>query len=371
MTLTLHENQGVVATAVRHPAADVYKAIIADLDTAVANLPVTQADYGRATKGAAQTLRSKVYLTRAYQSYCAGKQADFHAALADAKAVINSGHLLARAGVRRPVVRRARRRSGPRRLLRQHRATIRTTRNSSSPCSSRTISRMYDGSDQYDYLHLVYLSQYDNNGIWVGIARDLNNGRPFRRCNADAVRAAAVQQVGRDAGCERHSRHALRRNVPDGLDRHRRRRTRTVRNCPGPCTSGATINVGDTTAVFLPYTVTNAFRQSKAYVILTPCATDAVPQPTAATYCGDRNNANDGNFNWQRFPSLKKFQDNLRAELHGAGRRQGRSHLPSRRGVSDRRRSGCRSWQHGGSGVVHQRAAPARREPRITRTTTT
>src|SRR3954470_8040114 len=39
VTLTLHENQGVVATAVRDPAADVYKAIIADLDSAVAALP--------------------------------------------------------------------------------------------------------------------------------------------------------------------------------------------------------------------------------------------------------------------------------------------------------------------------------------------
>ncbi|HTE47693.1 MAG TPA: RagB/SusD family nutrient uptake outer membrane protein, partial [Gemmatimonadaceae bacterium] len=91
LTLSLHENVGVVAEAKRDPAADVYKAILADLDTAVANLPVNQADYGRATKGAAQTLRSKVYLTRAYQSYSPNKQADFTAALADAKAVIGSG----------------------------------------------------------------------------------------------------------------------------------------------------------------------------------------------------------------------------------------------------------------------------------------
>jgi hypothetical protein len=40
----------------------------------------------------------------------------------------------------------------------------------------------YDGADQYNYLHLVYLSQYDNNGaVWLGNPRDLNNGRPFRR----------------------------------------------------------------------------------------------------------------------------------------------------------------------------------------------
>ena len=116
MTLSLNENTGVVLEATRQPAADVYKAIIADLDTAVSFLPDDQADYGRATKGAALTLRSKVYLTRAYKSYGRG-QADFTASLADAKAVINSGDVRARAGLCRPVVRRTRRRSGARRLL--------------------------------------------------------------------------------------------------------------------------------------------------------------------------------------------------------------------------------------------------------------
>ena len=67
------------------------RAILADLDTAIATLPVTQTDVGRATKGAAQALRSKVYLTRAYRDYSPNKQGDFQAALADAKAVIASG----------------------------------------------------------------------------------------------------------------------------------------------------------------------------------------------------------------------------------------------------------------------------------------
>jgi hypothetical protein len=84
--------------------------------------------------------------------------------------------------------------------------------------------------------------------------------------------------------------------------------------CPS-CSSNGVVNVGDTAAFMPNYPVTNAFRQSKAYEILTPCPTDQVPTPTAATYCGDRNNANDGYTNWQRFPSLKKFQDNLRANL--------------------------------------------------------
>ena len=101
-------------------------------------------------------------------------------------------------------------------------------------------------------------------------------------------------------------------------------------------------------------------------MILTPCPTQQIERrvgglPTAG-YCGDRNNANDGYINWQRYPSLKKFQDNLRANLTAqeGGKVQVRD--PSRRGVPDRRRSGCRSRQHGRSGDVRstcctQRAA--------------
>ncbi|HVH66613.1 MAG TPA: RagB/SusD family nutrient uptake outer membrane protein [Gemmatimonadales bacterium] len=50
----------------RNPLADVYTLIIGDLQQAVAGLPVsyTGADIGRATRGAAQALLAKVYLTR-------------------------------------------------------------------------------------------------------------------------------------------------------------------------------------------------------------------------------------------------------------------------------------------------------------------
>ena len=180
VTLTLHENQGVVATAVRDPASEVYKAIIADLDSAVATLPATQIDFGRATKGAALTLRSKVYLTRAYRSYSPNQQADFTAALADAKAVINSGVYALEPVfadlwcVARP--------ADPNRTgycentgyIQNHKEFIFTVQ------FSYDLTH-YDGPDQYDYMHLVYLSRYDNNGVWVGTPRDLNNGRPFRR----------------------------------------------------------------------------------------------------------------------------------------------------------------------------------------------
>ena len=232
--------------------SEVYKAIIADLDTAVTHLPVAQADFGRATKGAAQTLRSKVYLTRAYQAYSPSKQADFQAALADAKAVINSGTYSLEPVfadlwcVARP--------ADPGRTgycentgyNRNHKEFIFTVQ------FAVRLSRHYDDAgDEYNYLHLVYLGQYDNNGIWVGTPRDLNNGRPFRRVMPTPYELSLWNKWVGHAGRERHSRHALRRQLPDGLDRDRRATSAIPRaTCPA-CTSNGAVNVGDT-AAFMP-----------------------------------------------------------------------------------------------------------------------
>lgn len=64
--LNLEPTVGVVTTASRTAPAEVYaQGIIPDLEFAIANLPVRQSDYFRASKGAAQTLLAEVYLTRA------------------------------------------------------------------------------------------------------------------------------------------------------------------------------------------------------------------------------------------------------------------------------------------------------------------
>ena len=64
--LNLEPTQGVVVQATRTPPAEIYaRAIVPDLEFAVANLPTRQTDLYRASKGAAQTLLAEVYLTRA------------------------------------------------------------------------------------------------------------------------------------------------------------------------------------------------------------------------------------------------------------------------------------------------------------------
>jgi hypothetical protein len=322
VTLSLHENQGVVVTAVRDSAAAVYRAIIADLDSAVNLLPVTPSAFGRATKGAAQTLRSQAYLTRAYRDYSPNKQADFQAALTDAKAVINSGVYSLEPNfadlfcVARP--------ADPGRTGYCDNTGYNGDRKEFiftvqfGPGGKYDATNV-DGDNEYNYLHLVFLGQYDNNGIWVGTPRDLNNGRPFRRLMPTPYELSLWNKYIGTPGAS----DILDTRFDATFQSVWIATVGNVKNsagsCASPtqqnCTSNATINVGDTAAVYYTYGVPTAQRQSKAYMTMTPCPTDQVAQPTAATYCGDRNNANDGYFNWQRFPSLKKYQDNLRANL--------------------------------------------------------
>jgi hypothetical protein len=87
--LVVHEITSVVTTAERVPEQEIYNQILADLTEAVDVLPGVQADYGRVTKGAAQHLLSKVYLTRAYKGFAEGT--DFQRAAELAESTINLG----------------------------------------------------------------------------------------------------------------------------------------------------------------------------------------------------------------------------------------------------------------------------------------
>ncbi|PPL01671.1 Starch-binding associating with outer membrane [Parapedobacter indicus] len=87
--LPLTEITEVVTTAERIPEAQVYEQIIKDLEEAIPALPPAQEEYGRVTKGAAQHLLAKVYLTRGYRDF-AGSD-DFAKAASIATDVINSG----------------------------------------------------------------------------------------------------------------------------------------------------------------------------------------------------------------------------------------------------------------------------------------
>src|SRR5690606_26086662 len=87
--LPLNEITEVVTTTERIPEAQVYEQIIKDLEEAIPVLPPSQEEYGRVTKGAAQHLLAKVYLTRGYRDFAGSN--DFAKAASLATEVIGSG----------------------------------------------------------------------------------------------------------------------------------------------------------------------------------------------------------------------------------------------------------------------------------------
>jgi starch-binding outer membrane protein, SusD/RagB family len=91
--LVLERTTGVTLAYTRTPEKDVYSQIVQDLTDAIAVLPATATDFGRATKGFAQHLLAKVYLTRGYKSY-GGGNADFQLAATTAEAVMAGPYTL-------------------------------------------------------------------------------------------------------------------------------------------------------------------------------------------------------------------------------------------------------------------------------------
>lgn len=87
--LQLEEVRGVVTDYVRNTEAEVYTQIIKDLEESIPVLPVSVSQFGRVSKGAAQHLLAKVYLTRGYTSF--GVATDFSEAAQLAETVIGSG----------------------------------------------------------------------------------------------------------------------------------------------------------------------------------------------------------------------------------------------------------------------------------------
>ncbi len=62
--LTTDPTDGVITTAKKSPVEDFYTQIFADLQFAVANLPLTSSDYGRAIQPVAKAFLARMYLTR-------------------------------------------------------------------------------------------------------------------------------------------------------------------------------------------------------------------------------------------------------------------------------------------------------------------
>ncbi|WP_080056318.1 RagB/SusD family nutrient uptake outer membrane protein [Spirosoma aerolatum] len=95
--MPLTEQTTASKEAKRVASADIYKQILSDLQDAESKLPVTASNYGRATKGAAQFLLARVYLTRGwnFKNALGGTAADFDLALQYADKIIDAYPLAA------------------------------------------------------------------------------------------------------------------------------------------------------------------------------------------------------------------------------------------------------------------------------------
>jgi starch-binding outer membrane protein, SusD/RagB family len=158
---TLEETNGILSTANRTPVDTFYAQIFRDLDFAVNNLPVTQPQYGRATKPAAEAFLARMYLTRGMNQE----------ALDMAKSVINNyGFQLV------PNYADLWKMSN----LKNKEVVYAVNYNEDLAQNDLANSNLnpYGHSRGSNNAHLLFLMKYDN---LPGLTRDIVNGRPFVR----------------------------------------------------------------------------------------------------------------------------------------------------------------------------------------------
>jgi hypothetical protein len=363
--LSTTESQGVITVQHRSPVDSVYLQIVKDLRDAIAVLPATQASTGRATKGAAQALLAKVLLTRAYHPYPYEQASGVVQFLANAPSFLRESGATsatdftqaeAEADSVIPVAAGGLGLTGSYSLLVPYVSNFCKTPMTGGPGNycllptsesnseliwsvqhSTTAGQYAVGGGNIDMV--FFLSFYDD---LQGMERDCNNGREWRRGRptmyatrlwqrfTDSTYATTLdtrydgtfQSVwyanATTTGACYQTQGASRLNAY----------TIAAGNCPSELpkwgNTGCTINdgvafkLGDT-AVFQPGYVVNgvasctgtggacsqAFRQAHRYFLLEPQQAEPAPNVTAI-----------GQYDFRRYPSIKKFNDDQRPDFN-------------------------------------------------------
>lgn len=267
--LRLTETLGPTKTTKRASEADIYKTIIADLEAALPDLDpkIRSTDYGRATKGAAEHLLARVYLTKATSS---AKAADDYAKAATyAQSVIaNYGYKLL------PDFASVFSQGGGE----INDEVIFAVQYTSDPLTNINSANLNNGEG--NKLHLYFGMQYD---VQPGMKRDIANDRPFKRLRPttylietafkDRVNDSRYKKTFKDTWYSNNPGTNLNTSFDNSKDK-------------------MTLKTGDT-AIYIPGVEwTKAQRAAKPYQVLVPSAY------TAAL-----------------FPTLQKFLDPLRPDL--------------------------------------------------------
>ena len=250
--LTLEETTKIETTASRTPVKEVYDAIVKDLEDAIAALPVTQANYGRATKPAAEHMLAKVLLTRASHP-TAGQAGDYQRSADLAKKVISdyNFNLLPNFA---DVFNQARQ---------EHEEVIWSVQYTSDLLTN-------DGGNSG---HLYFIMEYDAGH--KGTMRDVANGRPFKRFKPTMYTLDLFDRT-KDSRYDGSFKQVFYANNPATL-------------APG-------MKIGDTAIWVAPTNISAEFKASKNYRII------------------DRAEVfSPGNYRY--FPTLSKFLDPLRPSV--------------------------------------------------------
>lgn len=215
---------GVQLEFPRTPVAQVYNTIISDLRFAADNLPVSQSQYGRATKGAAQHYLAKVYLTRgsAVSSQRGQKPTDLDSAAYYADLVINSGTYKLQANY-----------SDLWNLSNQN--------NSEVIFAIQFNSNLLLLNGSGNRTHLYFIMVYDTK---PGMQRDVLNGRPFRRMKPTDYTLDLYDRLA-DSRLNKSFKWAFLSNRADNITKW------TAANAPSPSLVGQPKHkIGDT-AIFV------------------------------------------------------------------------------------------------------------------------
>lgn len=255
----------------RATEADVYKAIIADLEAAIPDLDpkIRSTDYGRATKAAAEHLLAKVYLTRAYTSF---KGADDYA-----KAATLAQSVIANYGFKLLPDFASVFAQGAGEISDEVVFAVQYTSDPLTNASTPPVANS-GGNTGGNNLHLFFGMQYD---VQAGMQRDIFYGRPFKRLRPTTY---AIETVFKDRINDSRYKKSFRDTW--------------LSNAPGTYNTAfdnskakVTFKAGDT-AIYIPGVEwTLAQRAAKPYQVLVPSA-----------------------YNEALFPTLQKFFDPLRPD---------------------------------------------------------
>jgi len=231
--MPLTETEGPQTEATRTPAAQVYDQIVKDLTDAIAALPASQAQYGRATKYAAQHLLAQVYLTRAASG-------DFQKAADLGKSVIASGAF---------------------QLLPKY-SDLWTFGNENNKEIIWSVQFTPDllTTGPGNSSHLYFIMAYD---LLAGMQRDLANGRPFKRFRSTSWMLANFGDHSKDSRYDDSYTVAYISNNATSI--------------PKDASGKPKWNVGDTAFYVAPTDPTPAERAAHPYVMYGPSEyTDAL-----------------------------------------------------------------------------------------------